>query len=243
MRLLIVDDDAGLRQSLALLLQEAGYDVASEGDPEQALRRAGAEPFDLILSDVRMPKMDGVTFLRRYRADGGTALLIMMSGYGSEDSALAAMREGAYDYLHKPFQPDEVTMTLRKAEEREKLRREVETLRTSLGATAASDLVVCESRAMRDLLDVASRVARHNTTVLITGESGTGKEVLARAVHRMSPRAERSFTAINCAAIPAQLLESELFGHVKGSFTGATADRLGLFELAHEGTLLLDEIG
>jgi two-component system response regulator AtoC len=243
MRLLIVDDDAGLRQSLALLLQEAGYDVVTEGDPEQALDRATGEAFDLILSDVRMPKMDGVTFLRRYRADGGQALMIMMSAYGSEDGALAAMREGAYDYLHKPFRPDEVTMTLRKAEEREKLRREVEVLRTSLGAGAASDLVVSESRKMRDLLDLASRVARHSTTVLITGESGTGKEVLARAIHRMSPRSEQGFTAINCAAIPEHLLESELFGHVKGSFTGATADRAGLFELADGGTLLLDEIG
>ena len=243
MRVLIVDDDAGLRQSLALLLQEAGYDVVTEGDPEQALVRATGGTFDLVLCDVRMPKMDGVTFLRRYRADGGQALMIMMSAYGSEDSALAAMREGAYDYLHKPFRPDEVTMTLKKAEEREKLRREVEVLRTSLGAGAASDLVVCESRAMRDLLDLATRVARHNTTVLITGESGTGKEVLARAIHRMSPRNDQGFTAINCAAIPEHLLESELFGHVRGAFTGATADRAGLFELAHEGTLLLDEIG
>jgi two-component system response regulator AtoC len=243
MRVLIVDDDAGLRQSLALLLQEAGYDVVTEGDPEQALQRATSGTFDLVLCDVRMPKMDGVTFLRRYRADGGQALMIMMSAYGSEDSALAAMREGAYDYLHKPFRPDEVTMTLKKAEEREKLRREVEVLRTSLGAGAASDLVVCESRAMRDLLDLATRVARHSTTVLITGESGTGKEVLARAIHRMSPRSEQGFTAINCAAIPEHLLESELFGHVRGAFTGATADRAGLFELAHEGTLLLDEIG
>jgi two-component system response regulator AtoC len=243
MRVLIVDDDAGLRQSLSLLLQEAGYDVVSEGDPEQALKRAASGALDLLLCDVRMPKMDGVTFLRRYRADGGQAMLIMMSAYGSEDSALAAMREGAYDYLHKPFRPDEVTMTLRKAEEREKLRREVEVLRTRLGAGAASDLVVCESRAMRDLLDLATRVARHSTTVLITGESGTGKEVLARAIHRMSPRSEQGFTAINCAAIPEHLLESELFGHVRGAFTGATADRAGLFELAHEGTLLLDEIG
>jgi len=243
MRVLIVDDDAGLRQSLALLLQEAGYDVVSEGDPEQALMRATGGGVDLVLCDVRMPKMDGVTFLRRYRAEGGQALMIMMSGHGSEDSALAAMREGAYDYLHKPFRPDEVTMTLRKAEEREKLRREVETLRSSLGVGAAGDLVVCESRAMRDLLDLATRVARHNTTVLITGESGTGKEVLARAIHRMSPRSEQGFIAINCAAIPEHLLESELFGHVKGSFTGATADRAGLFEQAHGGTLLLDEIG
>ena len=243
MRVLIVDDDAGLRQSLGLLLQETGYDVVCEGDPERALQRAGDGGFDLILCDVRMPGMDGVTFLRRYRAEGGQALLIMMSGYGSEDSALEAMREGAYDYLHKPFRPDEVTMTLRKAEEREKLRREVEILRTSLGVNAAGDLVVCESRAMRDLLELAGRVARHNTTVLITGESGTGKEVLARAIHRMSPRSEWGFTAINCAAIPEHLLESELFGHVRGAFTGATADREGLFEQAHRGTLLLDEIG
>jgi two-component system response regulator AtoC len=243
MRLLIVDDDAGLRQSLALLLQEAGDEVVAEGDPDQALRRATAEPFEAILCDVKMPKMDGLTFLRRYRAEGGSALLIMMSAYGTEDTALAAMREGAYDYLHKPFRPDEVTMTIRKAEERERLRREVETLRSTLGAGVVQDLVVCESKAMRDLLELASRVARHSTTVLVTGESGTGKEVLARAIHRMSPRSERNFTAINCAAIPEHLLESELFGHMRGAFTGATADRAGLFELAHEGTLLLDEIG
>src|SRR6476646_4676658 len=242
MRLLIVDDDAGLRQSLALLLQEAGDEVVAEGDPEQALRRATAEPFEAILCDVKMPKMDGLTFLRRYRAEGGSALLIMMSAYGTEDTALAAMREGAYDYLHKPFRPDEVTMTIRKAEERERLRREVETLKSTLGAGVVQDLVVCESKSMRDLLELASRVARHSTTVLITGESGTGKEVLARAIHRMSPRNERSFTAINCAAIPEQLLESELFGHVRGAFTGATSDHPGLFELAHGGTLLLDEI-
>jgi two-component system, NtrC family, response regulator AtoC len=243
MRLLIVDDDADLRQSLTLLLKESGFDVLAEADPEAALARATTEEFDLILCDVRMPRMDGLEFLRAYRAQRGSALLIMMSAYGTEDAALAAMREGAYDYLRKPFRPDEVLMTVRKAEERERLRREVEVLRSSLGADAVRDLVVAESRVMRDLLELASRVARHNTTVLVTGESGTGKEVLAKAIHRMSPRHELSFTAINCAAIPEQLLESELFGHVKGSFTGATADRAGLFETAHQGTLLLDEIG
>ncbi|HKT59696.1 MAG TPA: sigma-54 dependent transcriptional regulator [Gemmatimonadales bacterium] len=243
MRLLIIDDDADLRHSLALLLQDAGYDVTSEGDPEQALRTAAAQAFDMILCDVRMPKMDGVGFLRRYRADGGQALMIMMSAYGGENSAVEALREGAYDYLHKPFDPDQVRLTLRKAEERERLRREVEQLRSSVGAAASVDLAVAESRVMRDLLELASRAARHNTTILITGESGTGKEVLARTIHRLSPRSERGFTAINCAAIPEQLLESELFGHVRGAFTGATADRAGLFEQAHEGTLLLDEIG
>ncbi len=243
MRLLIVDDDADLRQSLSLLIREAGYDVVAEADAEAALRRAVAEDFDLILCDVRMPRLDGLAFLRQYRSEHGSAILILMSAYGSEDAAIAAMREGAYDYLRKPFKADEVLLTLRKAEERERLRREVESLRSTLGADAVRDLVVAESRGMRDLLELASRVARHNTTVLVTGESGTGKEVVAKAIHRMSPRHDMSFTAINCASIPEQLLESELFGHTRGAFTGATADRAGLFESAHQGTLLLDEIG
>jgi two-component system response regulator AtoC len=243
MRVLIVDDDADLRQSLGLLLKEAGHAVSAEGEPARGLERAQAEPFDVVLCDVRMPGMDGLTFLRRYRESGGGALVVVMSAFGNEDAAIAAMREGAYDYLRKPFRADEVELTLRKAEERERLRREVETLRASLGADAVRDLVVAESRAMRNLLELASRVAAHATTVLITGESGTGKEVLARAIHRMSPRAEATFTAINCAAIPEQLLESELFGHMRGAFTGATADRAGIFEASHGGTLLLDEIG
>ena len=206
--------------------------------------RAMGGTFDLVLCDVRMPKMDGVTFLRRYRADGGQALMIMMSAYGSEDSALAAMREGAYDYLHKPFRPDEVTMTLRKAEEREKLRREVEALRTSLGAGAAGDLVVSESRAMRDLLELATRVARHNTTVLITGRE-RHRQGSAGPRHPPDEPAERAELHRDQlrrhSRAPAR--ERALRPRARGAFTGATADRAGLFELAHEGTLLLDEIG
>jgi two-component system response regulator AtoC len=242
MRLLIVVDDAEVRQSLARLLGESGYLVETEADPERALARAGAEEFELILCDVKLPGMDGLSFLRRLRADGGNSLIIMMCAQGSEEAALAALREGAYDYVNLPIKQDEVIIAVRKAEERERLRREVETLRSNLGIGAVRELVVSQSRAMRDVLELASRVARHNTPVLITGESGTGKEVVARAIHRMSPRSERTFTAVNCAAIPEQLLESELFGHTKGAFPGATSDHVGLFELADGGTLLLDEI-
>jgi len=243
MRILVVDDDPGLRQSLGLLLSEAGHEVTAEGDARRALARAPEVEPDVILSDIRMPGMDGLEFLRQYRTAGGRAILLMMSAYGTEDAAIAAMREGAYDYLHKPFRPDEVLLTLRKVEEREGLRREVASLRASLGAGQVQDEVVAESAAMRHLLELASRVAAHDTTVLITGESGTGKEVLARAIHRMSNRANGPFVAINCAAIPEQLLESELFGHARGAFTGATGERAGLFEEATDGTLLLDEIG
>ena len=153
------------------------------------------------------------------------------------------MTDGAYDYIAKPFRADEVVLVLRKAEEREKLRREVESLRSALGASAAGPGVVAESPAMRAALDVVARVAPHRTTVLLTGPSGTGKEVLARALHRLSPRADKPFVAVNCAAIPESLLESELFGHVRGAFTGAVADRAGLFEQATSGTIFLDEIG
>ena len=242
-RVLIVDDEPGLRQSLGLLLTDAGYSVVAEQTGRRALERAAAETFDLVLCDVRMPEMDGLTFLRQYRKGGGNALVIVMSAYGGEDAAIAAMKEGAYDYLPKPFRPDEVVLTLRKAEERERLREEVAGLKAQLSAGPAERGLIAESGAMRQALALVARVADHNTTVLITGESGTGKEVIARAIHRASPRANRAFVGINCAAIPENLLESELFGHVRGAFTGASADKTGLFEHANGGTILLDEIG
>ena len=242
-RVLIVDDEPGLRQSLGLLLADAGYDVVAEGNGVRALERALAESFDLVLCDVRMPEMDGLAFLRAYKGRGGTALVIMMSAYGGEEAALAAMKEGAYDYIPKPFRPDEVVLTLRKAEERERLGHTIATLRAQLDSNPAVRALIAESQPMRQALDMVARVAGHPTTVLITGERGTGKEVIAQAIHRASPRAAGPFVAVNCAAIPDTLLESELFGYVKGAFTGATGDRPGLFEQADGGTLLLDEIG
>jgi two-component system response regulator AtoC len=242
-RVLVVDDEPGLRQSLGLLLGDAGYDVVAEGSGARALERARAEPFDLILCDVRMADMDGLAFLRAYKSGGGPALVIMMSAYGGEEAALTAMKEGAYDYVAKPFRPDEVVLTLRKAEERERLGHTIATLRAQLDSSPASRALIAESAAMRQALDIVARVAGHRTTVLITGERGTGKEVIAQAIHRAGPRATGPFVAVNCAAIPETLLESELFGSVKGAFTGASGDRPGLFEQADGGTLLLDEIG
>jgi two-component system response regulator AtoC len=242
MRILIVDDDPGLRRSISLLLDGEGHGAVSEGDPMRALELAAREAFDVILCDVRMPGMDGIEFLRRYQDADGRALMIMMSAYGGEDSAIEAMKQGAYDYLPKPFRSDELLLTLRKAEERERLRGRVATLEAELARWTGQD-VVADSPAMRNVMDLAARVAAYGTTVLITGESGTGKEVLARTIHRMSPRRERPFVAVNCGAIPENLLESELFGHARGAFTGATMDKTGLFEEAHGGTLLLDEVG
>ena len=245
MKLLVVDDEPGLRNSLRLILADEGHEVAEAADGAAALERARSERFDVILCDVRMPAMDGLEFLRRYRALGGenAALVIMMSAYGSEDSAIAAMKEGAYDYIAKPFRADEVVLILRKAEERERLRREVDELRTALGSRAVTPDIVAESPAIQAALEVVAKVAPHRTTVLLTGPSGAGKEVLARELHRLSPRAAGPFVAVNCAAIPESLLESELFGHMRGAFTGAVSDRHGLFEQASGGTLFLDEIG
>jgi two-component system, NtrC family, response regulator AtoC len=242
-RVLVVDDEAGLRHTLSLLLTDEGYAVTCAEDGEAGLRIALADPPELVLCDLRMPRCGGLEFLQRYRGAGGTALVVMMSAYGTIDAAVEAMRLGAYDYISKPFNADEVVLTLRKAEEREHLRREVERLRRVVGEGAGGEEVVAVSSAMREVLELARRVAPFPSTVLLTGESGSGKEAIARAVHAASNRSERAFVAVNCGAIPENLLESELFGHEKGAFTGADRARLGLFEEADGGTLFLDEIG
>ena len=242
-RVLVIDDEAGLRHTLLLILRDEGYRVTVADDGESGLRTALAEQPDLILCDIRMPRMGGLDFLQRYQEGGGTGLVIMMSAYGALETAVEAMRRGAYDYISKPFNADEVLLTLRKAEEREQLRREVARLKREVGEVEGFEGVVGTSAAMREVMELAMRVAPFPSTVLLTGESGSGKEAVARAIHRASPRRERGFVAVNCGAIPENLLESELFGHEKGAFTGADRAREGVFEEADGGTLFLDEIG
>jgi len=243
LKILIIDDDAGLRKSVSLILTDADYEVVLAEDGESGLSTAREQKPDLILCDVRMPRIDGLEFLTSYREAGGEALVIMMTAYGSMDLAVEAMRRGAYDYLPKPFGADEVLLAIRKAEERELLRKEVGRLRHEVRADARFGDLVVGSPAMRKALDIVLRVAKHDSPVLLTGASGTGKEVVARVLHRESARATGPFVPVNCGGVPEQLLESEFFGYVKGAFTGADRDKEGLFEAADGGTLFLDEIG
>jgi two-component system response regulator AtoC len=241
-KILIVDDEPGLRQTLSRILGAEGYANVTAADGEEALAILAAEPVDIVLCDLRMPRMGGLEFLDRFQAQGAHALVIAMSAYGDADQAIAAMQRGAYDYIQKPFRAEELILCVRKAAEREKLRAKVEQLEDEL-STIRGSRIVGHSEALRTALDLARKVARHPSTVLLTGESGTGKELIARLIHRASPRAAEPFVAVNCGAIPEPLLESELFGHAKGAFTGAITDKAGLFEEANGGTLFLDEIG
>ncbi len=232
-----------MRHLLSVFLTDHGYAVRAVSNGEEALRELAARDYDLVLSDVRMPRMGGLELLRAVQRDHGDVTFIVMSAYGSHDTAIEAMKAGAYDYVSKPFRPDEVLLVLQKAEERERLARENRRLRTELASEYRLENLVGDSSAMAELVKQVRKVAPLRTTVLLAGESGTGKELVARALHELSPRAAMPFVAVNCGAIPSELMESELFGHVKGAFTGAARAKKGLVAEADGGTLFLDEIG
>jgi len=241
--ILVVDDELGLRHTLTLILGAEGHETRAAANGETALEMLAEQDADLVLCDVRMPGIDGLTFLDRYREAAGRALVIMMSAYGDDAAALDAIKRGAYDFLQKPFRADQVLLVVRKAIEREGLRQQVLLLHEEIAALRAPHGIVGHSEPLQQAIAVARKVAKHPSTVLVTGESGSGKELIAGLIHEAGPRAQARFVAVNCGAIPEQLLESELFGHARGAFTGAVDQRSGLFEEANGGTLFLDEIG
>ena len=242
-RVLVVDDEENLRLVLRTLLKKHGYEVEVADSGESALAALDSFDPDVILTDVRMPRMGGLDLLSALKAKQHPATVIVMSAYGNVDLAIEAMKAGAYDYVGKPFKPDEIVLALRKAEEREALRRENRALKEQIHKDSQFESILAKSREVLEIVRTIAKIADFKTTVLVTGESGTGKELVARAIHARSSRKNAPFVAINCGAIPENLLESELFGHKRGAFTDATADRRGLFEEATGGTLFLDEIG
>lgn len=243
MRILVVDDEKGVRRTVSMILEHEGYRASTASGGKEGLEKALADGADLILCDIKMPGMDGLEFIEEYRKRGGKGLVISMTAYGSMDVAVEAMKRGAYDYIAKPFSGDEVLLTIKKAEERERLWREVIHLRKQVSTELRHPNIVAKSPGMQRAIDLAEKVAPHPSTVLVSGESGTGKELIARLIHTSSARNKSPFIPVNCGAIPDNLLEAELFGHVKGAFTGADRDRVGLFEEAGGGSLFLDEIG
>lgn len=240
--ILVVDDDQSLREFLEIFFTREGYGVRTAGTAKEALTILDHKVIALVLSDVRMPEMDGVTLLKEIKARHPNLPVILITAFASMDSAVAAMKEGAWDYLTKPFRIDEVREVVTQALEARPQ------LQTAKGGDSADKVyylgdIVARSPAMLKVFQIVPRVASSGSSVLITGESGTGKELVARAIHNLGPRARRPFVVVNCGGIPENLLESELFGHTRGAFTGAGHEKQGLFALAHEGTIFLDEIG
>jgi DNA-binding NtrC family response regulator len=240
---LIVDDDAAMRQMLVSLLRERGLNASEAASGDLALEKLRESEFGAVLSDIKMPGRSGIDLVGEIRRVRPDTPVILMTAFGSIDSAVEAMRAGAYDYITKPFEPESVLMTIERALERRALEEENQRLRRAVDRTASFGELIGQSPAMRDIFALIRRVAHGRSSVLISGESGTGKELVARTLHYHGARADKPFIPINCTAIPEGLLESELFGHVRGAFTGAHTSKRGLFERANGGTLFLDEIG
>jgi DNA-binding NtrC family response regulator len=240
---LVVDDQAPIRESMVITFRREGYAVESAESGEQALELLFRKPFDLVVTDMRLTGMSGMEVLTRSKELFPDTEIVVMTAYGTIEGAVEAIKSGAYDYLTKPFQPEELTLVAERALERKGLAQRVRLLEEEVRGQNPFEGIVCASAPMNDVLKMVDQVARLDSTVLITGESGTGKELVARALHKLSPRKDKPLVIVNCGAIPENLQESELFGHTKGSFTGAYADKRGLFDEAHGGTAFLDEVG
>jgi DNA-binding NtrC family response regulator len=242
-KVLVVDDERGLCAGIQEALKREGYVVDATNDAPTALQMMGERLYNLVVTDMKMPEMSGLQLLKEAKQKSRDTMFILMTAYGTVESAVEAMKEGAYDYLSKPLDMQRLRALVLKALEFQALVAENNELRLRLQKRSEASLLVGDSEAMRKVTQLSDEVARSEVTVLIEGESGTGKEIVARSIHLKSPRAEKPFISVNCAALPEQLLEAELFGHVKGAFTGAVADKPGRFQLADGGTLFLDEIG
>ena len=242
-RILIVDDEESTRELFAELLQRWGYDVDQTADGHAALKIAAETRPDVIISDLVMPKLDGLALVRALREEQPDTPVVIITGKGSIDAAVEAVREGVFDFVEKPLDPARLKVILQRALEKKETLHEMQVLRRRLGQVDAGVGLVGSSPPMRKAMELVEKVAPSKASVVITGQSGTGKEMVARAIHQLSPRREKPFIAINCSAIPASLIESEMFGHERGAFTGADQRRLGAWELADGGTLFLDEVG
>jgi len=241
-KILIVDDDKGIREILEIALFQEGYEVVSAPDGMKALAKCRSTHFDLIITDLKMPRMDGIEFMKALKEVSPESLIILMTAYASKESALQAMHEGAYDYLEKTFDIDHLKALVQDALKKRGVKKGDLEFLNEVRESASFMGMIGKSRSMQKVYETIRKVASTMTHVMILGESGTGKELVARAIHENSPQANKPFVAINCGGIPENLLESELFGYMKGSFTGAHADKPGLFEVAHKGTIFLDEI-
>ncbi|MCX7944795.1 MAG: sigma-54 dependent transcriptional regulator [Deltaproteobacteria bacterium] len=242
-RVLFVDDDFEFTNMLSTFISMEGYEADTSNSPKRALNLIREQNFDFVITDIRMPEMDGLRFLEEALLIKPNLIIVVMSAYGTYETAIEAVKRGAYDYIAKPFNPEELLLLLKKAEERENLKRENSLLKMQIKKESGLDSIVGNSIAIQNLKERIKKAAGVDVTVLINGESGTGKELVARAIHNLSKRSDRPMITINCAAIPENLIESELFGHTKGAFTDAQADKVGLFEDANGSTLFLDEIG
>jgi two-component system response regulator PilR (NtrC family) len=242
-RVLVADDERGMRDFLEIFFRREGMEVATAASLAEARALLDADDFDLLMTDVQMPGGSGIELLRSVKESAPETVVIVMTAFATTESAIEAMKQGAYDYLTKPFKIDEVRLVVGKALEKKLLTVENKRLKSELRTQAKQRVLIGTSPAMQRVYDLMAQVAATKTSVLVCGESGTGKELVARGIHEQSERREKPFVAVNCGAIPENLLESELFGHVKGAFTGAVSNKPGLFEVAHGGTLFLDEVG